>query len=256
MQARTIGQLIVIPVDSQEQRSACYALRAAQYGRHYRNIPSTEFSDEFDTTVSLDGSRISQLFGAYRDGSLVGTCRLVRSINPSSASVKSEVFELFDLRWDHLADIAGISTDELSVCELGKFAVAEGEDSREIKWTLLSSSGKFALDLGIQVVVAIMPPTVERAARHAGVFFNRLNDVKLRRDDNHRKRYLIRYHDYFLPMLRKAGLDIDCEHLECVDPIVLDMLLSGVSDGPALWWIRSRDLANSRLPSKGDADLK
>lgn len=254
MCTQKIGQLSAIAIDSEEHRSACYSLRATQYGRYYRNIPATNFSDEFDTAVPIDEFRVSHLFGVLRSGSVVGTCRLIHSVAPNSMLLKSEVCELFDLQWSHLADLVGVPVQNLSVGELGRFSIAEGEDSREIKWMLLRTSGKHAMSLGIQVVIAIMPPAVERAARNSGTSFHRLEGVKLRRDDDIRKRYLLRHHDYFLPTFSKSGLDIDRQHLESMDSTALDKLLSGVSDGPALWWIRAEDLANSRLPSKNNGD--
>lgn len=236
------------PIDTQEQMSSCFALRAALYGQFYRNIPAENFSDEFDLAVSSDGERISHLLGVSRRDRLVGTCRLVHAVNPTANQHFSEVREIYDLEWEHLARISDIPVQDLSVGELGKFSVVEEANSREIKWMLLSGSGAHALSCGIQIVIAIMPPVVERAARRAGAFFMPLEGVCLRRDSIERKRYLLRYHDYFLPMFRKLGLEIDTNNLERTAPIVLDMLLSGAEDGPKLWWIRSEDLANSKLP--------
>ena len=235
-------------LDSQDQMSACFALRASLYGHFYRNIPLESFSDEFDLAITDDGHRASRLLGVFRSDSLVGTSRLVHSVNPTSTQQFSEVRELYDLEWEHLAMVCGIPIRDLSVGELGKFSVLENEDSREIKWMLLSGAGSYAVRCGIQIVIAIMPPAVERAARRAGAYFMQFEGVCLRREGIDRKRYLLRYHDYFLPVFRKSGLEIDTDYLERSAPIVLDMLLSGAVDGPKLWWIRSEDLAKCKLP--------
>lgn len=248
--------LTVERVATGEAELACFALRAAEYARFYRNIPPESFCDEFDSAKCLRDGPVSQLIAVRKDDAIVGTCRLVHSCRPGSPELRSEIAELMNLCWRDVSETVGVAAESLSVGELGKFAVTPGEDCQQIKWLLLTEIGIVAKEAGMNVVLALMPPLVERAARQVGVTFRRLNAEGLRRDDPDRMRFLLRYHDYFLPTFRKQGIDIDVDQLDAAHPTALQMLLSGAADGPALWWISPAELAAAQFPRSLEEKLR
>lgn len=235
-------------VSGGEVASRCYGLRAAEYGRFYRNIPAGRFTDEFDTAATAAGDPVSRLIAATAGGAVVGTCRLTLGRHPAHPGLRSEVGELADLPWAELAAAAGADPAALVVAELGKFAVERTADVRRVKWGLLTAAGRAAGGLGVHAVVALMPPLVERAARHAGVRFHRLSAAGLRRGCPRARRVLLRYADYFLPGLRRGNPGVDLGRVDDLDPAALDALLAAVPDGPKVWWITPAELAAAAYP--------
>lgn len=227
----------------------CYALRAAEYGRFYRNIPADRFVDDLDTASTGDGQAASTLMAVVESGAVVGTCRLTLARHPRFRDVRSEVAELADFAWADLASRVGVPESELVVGELGKFAVSRASDVRRVKWRLLTATGAAAVTRGMHAVVALMPPLVERAARHAGVVFRPYPSARLRRDSPAALSQILRYPDYFLPGLRRAANGVDTSGLETLPVAELRRLLDGVPDGPRLWWITPTELAQSSDPS-------
>ena len=237
---------------------SCYALRAVEYSRYYRNIPAESFVDEYDRALTSDGQRVAQLVTVWDGELLVGTCRLVLARDQHFAELNSEIETLTTLTWPVVGQCVGIGADALIAMELGKFAVAADCDCRRVKWLLLTEVGRLARERGAHVVIALMPLLVERAARHAGVKFHRLAGCTLRRETSKTNRYLLRYRDYFLPTLAKRqhdsdSIDLDADDLDTLDldaadSGVLRKHVSGVPDGPIVWWIRSDELANSPYP--------
>jgi hypothetical protein len=59
-----------------------------------------------------------------------------------------------------------------------------------------------------------MPRFVVQSLAESGIHFRRWEPARCRRATLQDMRVLLRYHDYFLPMLRERGLEIDPEALE------------------------------------------
>ncbi len=234
--------LTVSLCDSQATAEQHFTLRGRVYAKHYRNIEGLRFSDEFDE-CSAGGQRRSSLIGVKRADELVGTCRLIQSLCSGNVQA-SEIVEIFEIQWSALADEIGVGIHELSICELGKFAVEPGPMAHQAKRLLLKAAGEMALQWKSNYVMAVMTPTVERtASSRSGAKFHRLSN-RLRRDNRKIKQRLLRYYDYFLPEIGKTGLHIDPSFLESLSDQSLDLLLTDCADGPALWWITAESLAN------------
>jgi hypothetical protein len=231
-----------------DERKACYALRAAEYARSYRNIPLGEFSDELDSATTTDGVALSYIVSTWDQNSLVGTLRLALSKHPSYRDLKSEVSALMDFDWCDIAGLLCMPTEELKIGEAERFAIPHSSHGLRIKWMTITAAGEIAVRLGLHAVLAIMPPSVERVVRRAGGKFHRVSNAQLRRDRYEQNQLLIRYHDYFFPALRRMGLEIDVDKLQNVSSQTIDMLLAGCEVGPVLWWIPAEEMANAAYP--------
>jgi hypothetical protein len=102
--------------------------------------------------------------------------------------------------------------------------------------------GDEARFLGIDMLLAIMPGFVVKSVAECGVHFQPWASARCRRATLDNLRILLRYHDYFLPMLRKRGLEIDPDALERTQNVAnLQALVSDCPDGPSLWFIRTEE---------------
>jgi N-acyl-L-homoserine lactone synthetase len=243
-------------ISTTDEAPACYALRAAEYSRYYRNVPRDLFTDEFDQAASAEREKVCHLVAVWDGDTIVGTIRLLLSRHPRHPELRSEVADLMDFDWADLAQAVGVRPEKLVIGEVGKFAVPRCRHTRIAKWLVFIGAGSIALDLGMHAVVAIMSRPVERAVRHAGIFFHRLESAHLRRHDSDLNRLMLRYHDYFLPSLGRMGLDIDADQLAAADSGTLEMLLAGSADGPVLWWITPAEMANAPFPIPADEEAK
>jgi hypothetical protein len=99
-----------------------------------------------------------------------------------------------------------------------------------------------ALRRGVAVLIALMPPLVARSVRNVGLDFRRVAEEQLKRQTIEQLRYLITYRDFFLPALRKQGLEADAERLLGEGDVgSLRRLLDTCDDEPHLYWIRTED---------------
>lgn len=234
----------VMEVATEVDRAACYKLRAIEYARYYSNIPPAEFVDEFDDAKFLDGSPTTFLYAVTCGQRMLGTARLLIARSPRHPEARSEIGDLAYVPWQQLATSLDVPAEQLCMGELGKFAVATDDcDCRSVKWMLLTAVGAKAIELGLHGVLALMPPGVERAARHAGAHFEPVPGSYLNRNSLSNKKFLLRYHDYFLPSLRKSGQPVSAEMLDGLLNEALDLLVTGQPDGPKLWLISSAKLA-------------
>jgi hypothetical protein len=231
-----------VSVADDEVEEACFALRAAQYARHYSNIPADRLTDEFDTALLPDGRRVAQIVAATVDDVVVGTLRLVLSRHPEFPGLQSDVAELMTFDWVEVARLVGVPAEAVVVGELGRFAVGRGPN-RMTKWAMIREGGRLAANRGIHVLLSLMPAVVERAVRQAGFHWRRVAGARLRRDHADLRCVLLRYHDYFLPALRKLGLDVHTDRLATASAAALEMMVAGSPDGPALWWNTPAELA-------------
>ncbi len=233
---------IVHQIDSAKDE-ICFALRSTIYGRHYGNIPIDSFVDEFDR-FDEHGQRRSHLLGAWSEKELLGTCRLIHYVLSEFKPDQSEIANLFDIDWQCLADIVGVPKQSMHVAEIGKFAIASCTEAIHVKKGLLRNVGFQAISMGADIVLAVMTPQVERtAARRAGAIFHRTT-AQIRRDQTDVKKLMLKHHDYFLPGLRKYGLDPAMDEVETASDTALDMVIYGLKDGPSLWWILPTQLAS------------
>lgn len=233
---------IVHQIDSAKDE-VYFALRSAIYGRHYGNIPRDSFVDEFDL-FDEHGQRRSLLLGAWSDEQLLGTCRIIHYGLNESEPEQSEIANLFDIDWQSLSERVGVPKQSLQVAEISKFAIANCNEAIQVKKGLLRSVGYQAISMDADIVLAVMTPQVERtAARRTGANFHRTT-AQIRRDQTDVKKLMLKHHDYFLPGLRRYGLDPAIDEVETASDTALDMLIYGLKDGPSLWWILPTQLAS------------
>src|SRR5262249_24457283 len=107
----------------------------------------------------------------------------------------------------------------------------------------LEGIGRVALAREVPVLIAVMAPFVEATVRALGIHFLRVAGARLRRQHRDELKYLLTYHEYFLPALRKRGLKIDLGRLSQPSSVeALPALVSDCADGPHLYSIRTEDL--------------
>jgi hypothetical protein len=255
-------------VEQANERHRAYRLRAVEYRRFYRNIPAGEWQDELDEAVLPDGRPQSVTLLAEQDGQAVGTGRLTLVRHPRYPGLKADCVWLMDFDLDQLLRVAGFDPERVAVGEVGRFAIARDGDILSAKRCVLARLGDEAEYLGIDVLLAIMPPFIAQSLAESGVHYRRWEPARCRRDTLEVMRVLLRYHDYFLPVLRERGLAIDPEALERTrDLAALQAFASDCPDGPSLWFIRTEEwvrtakrltpsfspAAAGGLPNQGDA---
>ena len=229
------------------EQKDCYCLRAKEYSRYYENIPKEQFTDEFDRPS--DGPRrVSYVIAVYEDEQLVGTVRLLITRHPEHPNLPSEVMELMDVNWATVGGLVDCSANELLAGELGKFAVRDCRNKVQAKWTTVTAAGHLAAELGLHTLLVIMPRGVEHVMRRVGIRFQCIENVPLLRNSANRNRFLLKYHDYFLPDISRMRLKIDASRLKDAESQSLEMLAAGSKDGPSLWWITPEKLLKSVCP--------
>jgi hypothetical protein len=128
------------------------------------------------------------------------------------------------------------------VGEVGRLAISRDCDHALVKQCLYARVGDEAALLGMDVLVAIMPPFVARSGRERGIGFVRWERASLRRATLQQVRGLLRYHEYFLPALGRHGLEIDPERLgRATSLAALQALASDCQDGAFLWFVRTQE---------------
>jgi hypothetical protein len=234
-----------------DERRQCYRLRAAEYRRYYHNVPHDEFRDEFDDLQLPDGNPQARSILTQTNGLVVGTMRLLVVSDVRYPGLQSEIASFMDFdieQWklDALAREASHGASH-SVAEIGKLAVARDKDTKPALGTTLAGLGQIAVRLGISVVLAAMVPAVERRLRCVGLKFRHLTEARLRRDSRHQINYLLKYHQYFLPMLKRRLIDIDPIELSESDASceVLQAFISDCGDGPSLYWMTTEEFVDS-----------
>jgi hypothetical protein len=220
-----------------EEKRACYRLRAREYGRYYRNIPDEEFADKLDRETLPDGSPRALLILVYGPSGPLATARLVIVRHPSVPGLRAECEELTDFDLEREMPHANAI-----VAEKGKLAVARGENHKAIKRILCEAVGETARRFGVELIVALAPPLVDASLRKVGAIFRRVEGARLRRETAEQLRYLLTYHDYFLPMFGKRGLDVAPERLACYDNTeLLRALVADCPDGPSVYTLTTED---------------
>jgi hypothetical protein len=225
-----------------DERQRVYRLRAAAYRRHYANIPADAFRDELDEAVLPDGRPCSVTLLAEQGGTAVGTARLVLARHPGYPGLTGDCQRLMAFDLDQLIRVAGFDPGHAVVGEVGKLAVARDCDVPSVKRCVYARVGDEASQLGMDVLLAVMPPFVARSGCEGGIHFIRWEQAHLRRATLEDMRFLLRYHDYFLPALGKQGLEIDPERLERAGNFAaLEALASDCPDGAFLWFARTEE---------------
>jgi hypothetical protein len=238
-------------IEHANERQRVYSLRAVEYRRLYRNIPAGEWQDEFDAAVLPDGRPQSVTLLAEQDGEAVGTARLTLIRHPRYPGLTSDCQQLMDFDLDQLLQAAGFDPGRALVGELGKFAITRDGDRLAAKRCVVARVGDEAKYRGIDLILAIMPRFVLQSGAESGVHFRRWEPARCRRATLKDLRVLLRYHEYFLPMLRKRGLEIDPEALEHTRYLAaLQAFVSDCPDGPFLWFIGTEEWVRTvkRLP--------
>jgi hypothetical protein len=226
------------------ERQQVYHLRATEYGRLYRNIPTGEWHDEFDEALLPDGRPQSVTLLAEHDGKDIGTARLTLARHPRYPGLTADCDRLMDFDLDQLLRAAGLDPQRAVVGEAGRLAIARDGATLSAKLCVLSRLGGEARILGIDLLLAIAPCWVfQRVAEgfaSIGIHFRCWEPARLRRTTLEQIRLLLRYHDYFLPTLRKRGLEIDPEALERAKNLAaLQAIASDCPDGTSLWFART-----------------
>jgi hypothetical protein len=233
------------------ERQRAYRLRAVEYHRLYRNIPAGEWQDELDEAVLPDGRPQSVTLLAEQDGEAVGTARLTLIRHPNYAGLRTDCQRLMDFDLDQLLRVAGFDPERVVVGEVSRLAIARDGDSLSAKRCVYARVGDEAKRLGMDIVLAVMPQFVVQSAYEGGIHFVRWQSARCRRATLEDMRVLLRYHDYFLPMLRKRGLEIDPQALERTRNVAaLQAFVSDCPDGPFLWFVATEEWVRTakRLP--------
>jgi hypothetical protein len=213
-----------------------------EYRRLYRNLPTGEWHDEFDEAVLPDGRPQSVTLLAEQDGKAVGTARLTVIRHPRYPGLAADCLRLMDFDLDQLIRVAGFDPERAVVGELGRFAIARGGDILFAKRIVLARLGDEAKLRGVDLLVAIMPRFVVQSVAESGIHFRRWEQAHFRRATLEGLRFLIRYHEYFLPTLRKRGLEIDPEALDRAGNLAaLQAFVSDCPDGSSLWFTRTEE---------------
>jgi hypothetical protein len=229
-------------VEQANERQRAYRLRAVEYRRFYRNIPVGEWQDELDEAVLPDGRPQSVILLAEQDGQAVGTGRLTLVRHPECPGLAADCARLMDFDLDQLLRVAGFDPERAVVGEVSRFAIARDGDFLSAKRCVLARLGDEAKYLGIDILLAIMPPFVVRSTAESGFLFRRWEPARCRRETLEDMRVLLRYHDYFLPTLRGRGLEIDPEALERTRNLAaLQAFASDCPDGPSLWFMPTEE---------------
>lgn len=225
---------------SPEEREHVYALRAAEYSRHYANVTPEAFRDELDSALLPNGQRQSIVVLAEQDGRPAGTARVSISRHPHYPGLACECHEMMDFDFDALVGEAGFDPKVAVVGETGRLAIGRGGDVSAVKRCVFSQAGDAGSLLGIDVILAMMSPFVARRVCEGGVPFVRWPVAQLRRNHLEEVRTLLCYHDYFLPMIRQHGLEIDPQRLEATANLsALQALIADSPDGTYLWYART-----------------
>lgn len=228
--------------ETEKEREQVYSLRAAEYARYYANIPSEAFHDELDEAVLPDGRPRSVLILAEQDGWAAGTVRLSVGRNPGWPEITCDSAMLMDFDLDAVVQQVGCDPGRAVIGEVGRYAIGRDGDVTAVKRAVVSSIGDQAALLGINVILAIMSPAVARGVREQGVPFTRWRPARLRRTKLAEVRTLLCYHDYFLPTIRKQGLEIDPSRLDSAANLAaLQALIDDCPDGACLWYVRTDD---------------
>jgi hypothetical protein len=88
--------------DTPSERSHCYRIRAAEFGRYYRNVPPEQFHDEYDHARLPDGSLQSFSVLASGPDGPAGTTRLTLARHPVFPHLRSPCLEIADFDLDEV----------------------------------------------------------------------------------------------------------------------------------------------------------
>jgi hypothetical protein len=233
--------------ETNEDRLACYRLRAEQYARHYHNIPPGEFRDEFDDARLPDSRRQAHTIAVVQGGTVVATARVLIAARADLPVLPSELRDLVTVGASGPAWLGHLRRPPAPSCvavgELSKLTGSRGTLVERSAWLLAAMAGtaEMACREGIVRLVVLMSPTVVRRVWALGVPFERVAGVGLNRDSIDTLRTLVRYADYFLPALAANPEVSQPGFADAAHEAALRQLTTGCEDGAHLYTITVAD---------------
>jgi hypothetical protein len=238
-----------------DERRTCFRLRAIEYRKYYHNVPSDEFCDEFDDLKLPDGSPQARTVYVRLAEQVVGTIRLVVARDARFPDLRSEMLSFMEFDPNGLRPVEPAGTaplPPLMIGEIGKLAITRcpSVDAKAVLGTTMAAVGQTASRLGVKIIMAAMVPPVERKLRSVGLNFHRVASARLRRNSRDELEFLLKYHQYFLPMLKRRAIDIDASELTQSEAscAVLQALISDCVDGPGAYWLSTEEFVEQTRP--------
>lgn len=236
---------------TEEEKQDVYRIRSVGYRQHYRNIPQGTYSDELDEALLPDGRPRASSVMALEGNILLGTMRNALLYTSSYTDLDSEVNFLFDLKGQTLPQIMAkhVGRPVTNIGEISRFTIApQYRGKTEIMEKLFAGSIHQARAWQLDVFIAIGKEWVIRHVNQVGAGFQKITDLPLNRNDPQALRFMIRYHEYFLPNLVKKYPQVATPQFLETTTLTHEALLKMVNeaqpeDDVAVYWVTPQRLA-------------